>query len=183
VFLSNTKTRRSKLTADKPQQLAALGLDWTGRQGSRVGGCLRVRAGHADGWGVPLTRPEAARGSGPPRRRGGDGGFEEHITDAGAELGVGPAGLLLPGEPDTAPGAGAADVPDQVRPARPEWIVQLGISTGRPPVQAHAGDCYAAGNRHRPVDRDEARRLLASGLPACPAASPTSSSASSTDHW
>ncbi|MFD5952011.1 DUF6233 domain-containing protein [Streptomyces collinus] len=38
---------------------------------------------------------------------------------------------------------------------------------GPPPVQVHAGNCYAAGNRHRPVDRDEARRLLASGLPAC----------------
>ncbi|MFD6174331.1 DUF6233 domain-containing protein [Streptomyces coeruleorubidus] len=55
----------------------------------------------------------------------------------------------------------------RVRPARPEWIVQLGIGTGRPPVQVHAGDCYAAGNRRRSVDRGEARRLLASGLPAC----------------
>ncbi|MFJ8469232.1 DUF6233 domain-containing protein [Streptomyces swartbergensis] len=44
----------------------------------------------------------------------------------------------------------------------------LGIGTGRPPVQVRAGDCYAAGNRSRPVDRDEARRLPASGLPACP---------------
>ncbi|WP_248511314.1 DUF6233 domain-containing protein [Streptomyces sp. D2-8] len=34
-----------------------------------------------------------------------------------------------------------------VRHASPEWIVQLGIGTGRPPVQVHAGDCYAAGNR------------------------------------
>jgi hypothetical protein len=58
------------------------------------------------------------------------------------------------------------------RPARPEWIVQLGIGTGRPPVQVHAGDCYAAGNRRRPVDRNEARRLLASGLPACPHCQP-----------
>ncbi|MFH8500552.1 DUF6233 domain-containing protein [Streptomyces coeruleorubidus] len=60
----------------------------------------------------------------------------------------------------------------RVRSARPEWIVQLGIGTGRPPVQVHAGDCYAAGNRRRPVDRDEARRLLASGLPACPHCQP-----------
>jgi hypothetical protein len=67
----------------------------------------------------------------------------------------------------------------RVRPARPEWIVQLGIGTGRPPVQVHAGDCYAAGNRRRAINRDEARRLLASGLPACP--SPTSTCASSTD--
>ncbi|MFJ7063747.1 hypothetical protein ACIQVA_39970 [Streptomyces microflavus] len=28
VFLSNSKTRRAKLTADKLQALAALGLDW-----------------------------------------------------------------------------------------------------------------------------------------------------------
>ncbi|MFE4801757.1 hypothetical protein ACFRFL_44130 [Streptomyces sp. NPDC056708] len=28
VFLSNTKSRRAKLTADKLQQLAALGLEW-----------------------------------------------------------------------------------------------------------------------------------------------------------
>ncbi|MET9760133.1 DUF6233 domain-containing protein [Streptomyces sp. NPDC006372] len=56
----------------------------------------------------------------------------------------------------------------RVRPATPEWIVQLGIGAGRPPVQVHAGDCYAAGNRRRPIYRDEARRPLASGLPACP---------------
>ncbi|MFC8146816.1 DUF6233 domain-containing protein [Streptomyces paradoxus] len=56
----------------------------------------------------------------------------------------------------------------RVRPARPERLVQLGIGTGRPPVQVHVGDCYTAGNRRRAIDRDEARRLLASGLPACP---------------
>jgi hypothetical protein len=60
----------------------------------------------------------------------------------------------------------------RVRPARPEWIVQLGIGTGRPLVQVHGGDCYAAGNRHRAIDRDEARRLLASELPACPHCQP-----------
>ncbi|MFF7647014.1 DUF6233 domain-containing protein [Streptomyces canus] len=53
------------------------------------------------------------------------------------------------------------------RPPVPDWIVELGIGTGRPPTQLHTGDCYAAGKRRRPVDRDEARRLLASGLPAC----------------
>ncbi|WP_244362277.1 DUF6233 domain-containing protein [Streptomyces aquilus] len=53
------------------------------------------------------------------------------------------------------------------RPAPPEWIVGLGIGAGHPPVQVHAGDCYAAGKRRRPVDRDEARRLLATGLPGC----------------
>lgn len=42
----------------------------------------------------------------------------------------------------------------RVRPARPERIVQLGIGTGRPPAQVHVGDCYAAGSRRRPIDRD-----------------------------
>lgn len=55
----------------------------------------------------------------------------------------------------------------QRRPAEPVWIVELGIGVGRPPTQLHTGGCYAAGKRRRPVGRDEARRLLASGLRAC----------------
>ncbi|MDW8809014.1 DUF6233 domain-containing protein [Streptomyces scabiei] len=46
-------------------------------------------------------------------------------------------------------------------------MAELGIGIGRPPVAVHADDCYAAGKRRRSVDRDEARRLLAAGLPAC----------------
>ncbi|MEU1042386.1 DUF6233 domain-containing protein [Streptomyces sp. NPDC005551] len=53
------------------------------------------------------------------------------------------------------------------RPPAPDWIVELGIGDGRLPVELHAGDCYAAGKRRRPVGREEARRLLASGLRAC----------------
>ncbi|MFD7879504.1 DUF6233 domain-containing protein [Streptomyces sp. NPDC059766] len=53
------------------------------------------------------------------------------------------------------------------RPRPPEWIVELGLGVGRPPVQVHGGDCHMAGKRRRPVDRDEARRLLAAGLHAC----------------
>ncbi|GHB54697.1 hypothetical protein GCM10010377_52320 [Streptomyces viridiviolaceus] len=53
------------------------------------------------------------------------------------------------------------------RPQPPEWIAELGNGTRRPPLQVHAGDCSVAGKRHRAVDRDEARRLLASGLKAC----------------
>jgi hypothetical protein len=52
----------------------------------------------------------------------------------------------------------------------PDWIIELGI--GRTPTQLHACDCYAAGKRRRPVDRDEARRLLRSGLPTCSHCSP-----------
>ncbi|WP_257234821.1 DUF6233 domain-containing protein, partial [Streptomyces sp. JV178] len=42
---------------------------------------------------------------------------------------------------------------------RPEWIVELGIGTGRPPVAVHTGDCYAAGKRRRAVDRNEVHPL------------------------
>ncbi len=55
----------------------------------------------------------------------------------------------------------------RVRPRPPEWIVELGIGNGGPPVQVHAGDCHIAGRRRRPVSREDARRLLASGLPSC----------------
>ena len=55
----------------------------------------------------------------------------------------------------------------QTRPPQPDWVVELGIGDGRPPVEIQAGDCYAIGKRHRPVSRDEARRLLAAGLRAC----------------
>ncbi|WP_406411271.1 DUF6233 domain-containing protein [Streptomyces sp. NBC_01614] len=50
------------------------------------------------------------------------------------------------------------------RPRPPEWIVELGIGDGRPPIEVHAGDCHMAGHRRRDVSREEARRLLAAGL-------------------
>ncbi|MFF1542166.1 DUF6233 domain-containing protein [Streptomyces sp. NPDC058291] len=53
------------------------------------------------------------------------------------------------------------------RPEPPQWTVELGIGTGRPPVQIHAGECRMAGKRWRPVGRDEARRLIAGGLRPC----------------
>ncbi|MER5474218.1 DUF6233 domain-containing protein [Streptomyces sp. NPDC002685] len=55
----------------------------------------------------------------------------------------------------------------QNRPAEPDWVVELGIGNGRPPIEVHVGGCYAAGKRRRPVPRDEARRLLTSGVRAC----------------
>ncbi|WAU82116.1 DUF6233 domain-containing protein [Streptomyces sp. Qhu-G9] len=55
----------------------------------------------------------------------------------------------------------------QRRFAEPEWFVARGIRDGRPPAEVHAGCCYAAGRRRRPVSRDEARRLLATGVRAC----------------
>jgi hypothetical protein len=53
------------------------------------------------------------------------------------------------------------------RPQPAEWVVEVGIGTGKPPVQVHAGHCHMIGSRRRPVSRDEARRLLADGLRAC----------------
>ncbi|MGW3385002.1 DUF6233 domain-containing protein [Streptomyces albogriseolus] len=52
----------------------------------------------------------------------------------------------------------------------------------------HTGDCHMTGKRHRPVDRDEARRPLATRLKACghcrqafrPTSPPRSTSASGT---
>ncbi|MFF9090814.1 DUF6233 domain-containing protein [Streptomyces sp. NPDC014991] len=55
----------------------------------------------------------------------------------------------------------------RTKPAAPEWIVELGIGVDRPPVQVHSGTCHMAGKRRRPVDRDEAWRLLAEGTSAC----------------
>ncbi|MGW0969900.1 DUF6233 domain-containing protein [Streptomyces sp. NPDC002516] len=53
------------------------------------------------------------------------------------------------------------------RPPEPDWVVELGIGNGRPPIEVHVGGCYAAGKRRRPVPRDEARRLLTAGVRAC----------------
>nr|WSZ11945.1 DUF6233 domain-containing protein [Streptomyces canus] len=53
------------------------------------------------------------------------------------------------------------------RPQTPEWVVEVGIGAGKPPVQVHASTCHMIGSRRRPVSRDEARRLLAEGLRAC----------------
>ncbi|MFC8668769.1 DUF6233 domain-containing protein [Streptomyces sp. NPDC057199] len=55
----------------------------------------------------------------------------------------------------------------RARPAEPEWFVELGIGDGRPPIEVHMGGCYAAAQKRRPVSRNEARRLLVSGVRAC----------------
>ncbi|MGW7385475.1 DUF6233 domain-containing protein [Streptomyces sp. NPDC054794] len=55
----------------------------------------------------------------------------------------------------------------QRRPRPPEWIIELGIGTGSPPTRVHAGDCHMAGKRRRPINQDEARRLLVAGTTAC----------------
>ncbi|MFF3489655.1 DUF6233 domain-containing protein [Streptomyces sp. NPDC002701] len=45
-------------------------------------------------------------------------------------------------------------------------VIALGFGEGRRPIEVHAGDCYTIGKRRRPVSRDEARRLLATGIRA-----------------
>lgn len=56
---------------------------------------------------------------------------------------------------------------EQHRPPTPDWTVELGIGQGAPPSEVHVGGCYAAGKRQRPIDRDQARALLADGVRAC----------------
>lgn len=53
------------------------------------------------------------------------------------------------------------------RPPEPDWVVELGIGVGHPPMQLHTGGRCAAGKRRQPVGDGEARRLLAEGLRAC----------------
>lgn len=52
-------------------------------------------------------------------------------------------------------------------PPPPDWLIEHGIGAGRTPVRVHAGDCWDAGSRCHPVDRDTARRALAGGVEAC----------------
>ncbi len=53
------------------------------------------------------------------------------------------------------------------RPEPPDWVAAFGIGASREPVEVHAGACHMTGPRWRAIDRDEARRLLSSGIRAC----------------
>ncbi|MFD8023831.1 DUF6233 domain-containing protein [Streptomyces lavendulae] len=65
----------------------------------------------------------------------------------------------------TAPGPGTAQRP---APPPPEWLIEHGIGTGRPPVRVHAGGCWDTRTRCKPATADQARRALAEGVSACP---------------
>ena len=52
-------------------------------------------------------------GAGEDPEQHGDRRLEEYVVGSEAELGVGPAGLVVPPELDAAAGAGAADVPGE----------------------------------------------------------------------
>lgn len=53
------------------------------------------------------------------------------------------------------------------RPPTPDWVLELGIDQGAPPIEVHAGHCYAIGTRRRVIDRDQALALLDAGTRAC----------------
>ncbi|MER7403013.1 DUF6233 domain-containing protein [Streptomyces sp. NPDC000070] len=124
-----------------------VGFRRTGRTGS-----IERRSGNPRPTGVEVTRSGSVRFSQGRRKSAASGRTGVHRQ-----------------QDRRSPTAGSRAGTRPARPARQaEWIVQLGIGTGCPLLQVHAGDCYAAGNRHRPVDRNEARRLLASGLSRLP---------------
>ncbi|WP_371681520.1 DUF6233 domain-containing protein [Streptomyces sp. NBC_01276] len=51
-------------------------------------------------------------------------------------------------------------------PLRPDWLIEHGIGTGRPPMRVHAGTCWDTRTRCKPASTDAARRALAEGIPA-----------------
>ncbi|MEU1129619.1 DUF6233 domain-containing protein [Streptomyces sp. NPDC005900] len=55
----------------------------------------------------------------------------------------------------------------QARPPAPDWLIQLGIGQGKPPVCVHVGGCHMAGKRSRGISLDQARQALHEGIAAC----------------
>ncbi|MFI2434710.1 DUF6233 domain-containing protein [Streptomyces sp. NPDC018693] len=57
---------------------------------------------------------------------------------------------------------------EEMRPPRPEWLVQHGLNR-RNVDSVHSGDCWAAAQsgRCRPVSREQAVEALRHGVPAC----------------
>ncbi|MEU7066870.1 DUF6233 domain-containing protein [Streptomyces sp. NPDC046161] len=52
-------------------------------------------------------------------------------------------------------------------PPPPDWLIEHGIGTGRPPVRVHVGGCWDTRTRCKPASADLARRALAEGVEAC----------------
>ncbi|MFD3361564.1 DUF6233 domain-containing protein [Streptomyces albidoflavus] len=62
---------------------------------------------------------------------------------------------------------------ERARPEPPEWVLELGIGDGSPPIAVHAGDCVFLSKRRRQVSADEARRLIVDGaVGSCDACRP-----------
>ena len=56
---------------------------------------------------------------------------------------------------------------EERRPPTPDWIVELGIGVGRPPIEVHVGGCRMAGRRQRTISREQALAALTEGIRAC----------------
>ncbi|MGW3763096.1 DUF6233 domain-containing protein [Streptomyces sp. NPDC005131] len=56
---------------------------------------------------------------------------------------------------------------ERARPPTPDWIMELGIGVGSPPIEVHVGGCYAAGKRRRAISREQAVASLDQGIRAC----------------
>ncbi|GGX40862.1 DUF6233 domain-containing protein [Streptomyces chryseus] len=57
-------------------------------------------------------------------------------------------------------------------PPPPDWVIQLGIGEGSPPMAMHVGGCGLGGGRTRAIDRAQALRALADGITPCPVCKP-----------
>ncbi|RZD54910.1 hypothetical protein C0Q58_30715 [Streptomyces albidoflavus] len=53
------------------------------------------------------------------------------------------------------------------RPPPPDWVVQVGIGQGSPPVCVHVGGCDMAGARVRPLSRAQVLEALDRGIEPC----------------
>ncbi|MFG2395187.1 DUF6233 domain-containing protein [Streptomyces lavendulae] len=62
----------------------------------------------------------------------------------------------------------AAEATRRPAPPPPEWLLEHGIGTGRPPVRVHTGECWDTRTRCKPTSADAARRALTEGVSACP---------------
>ncbi|MEU2739216.1 DUF6233 domain-containing protein [Streptomyces sp. NPDC007095] len=55
----------------------------------------------------------------------------------------------------------------QVLPPIPDWLLEVGIGSGKSPVAVHVGGCHMAGGRVRGIPRDQALRAITGGVDAC----------------
>lgn len=56
---------------------------------------------------------------------------------------------------------------EQARPPAPDWLIELGIDSGRATVYVHVGGCHMAKNSTRAITEEQARRALWDQVPAC----------------
>ncbi|PBC95838.1 hypothetical protein BX281_3819 [Streptomyces sp. Ag82_O1-15] len=55
----------------------------------------------------------------------------------------------------------------QVQPPIPDWLLEVGIGSDKPPVAVHVGGCHMAGKRVRGIPRNQALRAITGGVDAC----------------